>query len=158
MSEDYIGKRACIIGEMRSYNLRCEDRAKLILSVFAKEIDIVDEDFTVENNNIIFLNGYICKEPILRVTPESDRRIADVLLAVNRKYDKSDYIPSICWGANAKFASRLNVGTNVKAIGRIQSREYIKKDDPNREVHTSYEVSISRIDLVETKEENKNEI
>lgn len=140
-----IGDKLSIFGQFRSYNKMDGGRNKLMLTVFAKEITSIDED---ENPNIIFLTGFICKEPIYRTTPFG-REICDVLIAVNRAYNKSDYIPCIAWGRNARFVRDLAVGDKVELSGRIQSREYQKKiDETISETRTAYEVSISAITLV----------
>ena len=135
-------------GQFRSYNKHEDGKNHLILSVFVCEIEVLSEEDDRENKpNQIYLDGYICKEPIYRMTPLG-REIADILLAVNRAYGKSDYIPCICWGRNARFAGKLAVGEHVAVWGRIQSREYIKRlDDGTKEKRTAYEVSASRIEL-----------
>ena len=127
-------------GQFRSYNKPDGDRKHLILSVFASEIEVLEDEHTEEQQ--IYLNGYICKQPIYRTTPLG-REIADVLLAVNRPHVKSDYIPCICWGRNAAYVAELPVGTNIEVVGRIQSRQYIKRlSDTESESRTAYEVSI----------------
>ena len=118
-----------IIGQIRSYNNfdSNNNKAKLILTVFAQNINFDLYDFNNNNNfNQVFLNGYICKKPIYRKTPLG-REITDILLAVNRSYNKSDYIPCIAWGQNARLTSKLNIADNIKLTGRLQSREYQKK-------------------------------
>lgn len=143
---DWLGECVKIEGQFRSYNKREENRTRLILSVFAEEFEQM-KDFTY-NDNIICLVGYVCKEPIYRKTPLG-REIADVLVDVNRPYGKSDYIPCITWGRNARYSSRYEIGTKVKVIGRIQSREYYKKlADGTREdeVRIAYEVSVGKIE------------
>ena len=124
VNESHIGERIMAKGQFRSYNKHEETRNRLILSVFVREIETIDEDDAEEENrpNQIYLDGYICKAPVYRMTPLG-REIADVLLAVNRAYGKSDYIPCICWGRNARFAGKLQVGEHVAIWGRIQSRE-----------------------------------
>ena len=153
VTTDHQGKLVCVNGSFRSYNRHDEYKNRLVLSVFASEISFIDE---IEDNykaNQIYLDGYICKEPVYRKTPLG-REIADLLLAVNRPYGKSDYIPCIVWGRNARFTSQLAVGTSVKLKGRIQSREYIKRyEDGTEEQRTAYEVSVSRIEVVEMEEE-----
>ena len=119
---------------------------RLVLSVFARELEILDSDYDEDAANQIFLDGYICKEAIYRKTPLG-REIADLLVAVNRSYGKSDYIPCICWGRNARFASTFEVGTHVQIWGRIQSRDYVKKlSETQVEQRTAYEVSVSKIE------------
>ena len=137
-----IGTKIEIKGQFRSYNNYSGEGSKLILTLFAREIRYADCDC----DNEIFLNGYICKPAIFRTTPFG-REIADVLLAVNRAYGKSDYIPCIAWGRNAKFVETLPVGTNIKIWGRMQSRKYQKKiDEENVVEKTAYEVSISKLE------------
>ena len=143
-----------IQGQFRSYNNFSNVGSRLILTVFVKEIDFLDEPELTQNPNQIFLNGYICKPPVYRTTPFM-REIADILLAVNRSYNKSDYIPCIAWGRNAKYAESLPVGANLKVWGRIQSREYQKKiGEDEFETKTAFEISISKL---EAGEENTEE-
>lgn len=135
-----------IEGQFRSYNKHEEGKNRLVLSVFAREVNILS-DFEGNDTNSITLFGYICKPPVYRKTPLG-REIADILLAVNRPYGKSDYIPCICWGRNARFASDLSVGTGLDVQGRIQSREYLKKiSEDETEKRVAYEVSVSKIDI-----------
>lgn len=147
-----------IQGQFRSYNKITDGRSKLVLSIFAKEIEESDDEELLTLNDSTFV-GYICKEPIYRKTPLG-REIADVLVAVNRSYKKSDYIPCILWGRNAKFCETLAVGTMVKLNGRIQSRIYEKKaEDGTCISKIAYEVSIAKFSVAENKdEENKEEI
>ena len=127
VEKSHIGEKVLAKGQFRSYNKHEENKNRLILSVFVREIEVIDAVDDKENKpNQIYLDGYICKEPIYRMTPLG-REIADLLLAVNRPYGKSDYIPCICWGRNARFASAFEVGEHVQVMGRIQSREYMKK-------------------------------
>ena len=145
VGKDYSGQLVSINGQFRSYNRHEEQKNRLILSVFAREIEFLEEVPGGFESNQIFLDGYICKEPVYRKTPLG-REIADVLLAVNRPYGKSDYIPCVLWGRNARYANNFKVGEHVYAWGRIQSREYVKKiDDENSETRTAYEVSVSKI-------------
>jgi single-stranded DNA-binding protein len=147
VTQDYTGEYVEVYGQFRSYNRHDEQKNRLILSVFAREIAFIDEEPDGAKTNTIFLDGYICKMPIYRKTPLG-REIADLLLAVNRPYGKSDYIPCICWGRNARFASGFEVGEHVQVCGRIQSREYIKKITENEtERRIAYEVSVSKIDI-----------
>ena len=149
VNEDYKGRNLCITGQFRSYNRHEEKKNKLVLSVFAREIEFVDVIEESSKTNQIYLDGYICKEPIYRKTPLG-REIADLLLAVNRPYGKSDYIPCICWGRNARFANSFEVGTRCSIWGRIQSREYMKKiSDEMVEKRVAYEVSVNKLDLVD---------
>ena len=146
---DYKGMYIVVNGQFRSYNRHEERKNKLVLSVFAREIDFVDEIGENTKSNQIYLDGYICKEPVYRKTPLG-REIADLLLAVNRPYGKSDYIPCICWGRNARFASNFEVGARCAVWGRIQSREYMKKiSDEQLEKRVAYEVSVSKMELIE---------
>ena len=144
---DYIGQLVYISGQFRSFNRHEERNNRLVLSVFARELEILDPDCDEDAGNQIFLDGYICKEAIYRKTPLG-REIADLLVAVNRSYGKSDYIPCICWGRNARFAAGFEVGTHVQIWGRIQSRDYVKKlSETQVEQRTAYEVSVSKIEI-----------
>lgn len=149
VSEDYTGRFVSVTGQLRSYNKQYGEKKRLVLSVFAQEFDLLGEDVSINNDNHIFLDGYICKQPIYRKTPLG-REIADVLLAVNRPYGKSDYIPCICWGRNSRYVGKLNVGEHCSVTGRIQSRIYIKTlDDGSTEERTAYEVSVNKMEVVE---------
>ncbi len=149
VKQDYKGKFVEILGQFRSYNRHEESKNKLVLSVFAREIKMVDELSENAKPNHIFLDGFVCKPPIYRKTPLG-REIADVLLAVNRPYGKSDYIPCICWGRNARFAETFAVGGHVQIWGRIQSREYQKKlNETDFEKRVAYEVSVSKLEYLE---------
>lgn len=135
-----------IEGQFRSYNKVIDGKSKLMLTVFVRECKDNPER---NNENYIELTGYVCKPPIFRTTPFK-REIADVLIAVNRAYSKSDYIPCIAWGRNARFASRLQVGDKVSMVGRIQSREYQKLlENGEAETRVAYEISISRLNYAE---------
>ena len=137
------------IGQFRSYNRHEEMKNRLILSVFVREITFVEEELDGAKTNQIFLDGYICKQPVYRKTPLG-REIADLLLAVNRPYGKSDYIPCICWGRNARFASAFEVGEHVQVMGRIQSREYMKKiTETESQKRVAYEVSVSKLECMD---------
>jgi len=137
-------------GQLRSYNKFIDGSNKLILTVFARNIEPCIE--RSKNPNEIFLDGYICKEPIYRTTPFG-REIADVLLAVNRAYNKSDYIPTIAWGRNSRFCQTLSVGDNIKVWGRLQSREYQKKVSDIEVIRkVAYEVSISKMERAQKEE------
>lgn len=143
-----VGNLYEVIGQFRSYNKHEERKNRLVLSVFVTEMRELDEEEFVGENNIVIL-GYICKEPVYRKTPLG-REIADLLIAVNRAYGKSDYIPCIAWGRNARYASTLEVGEPVKLKGRIQSREYVKKTgEEETETRVAYELSVSQITLCE---------
>ena len=157
-----IGKNIIIEGQFRSYNSYENERNKLVLTVFAKEIKFAQdqEEFkpSKENtSNEVVLDGFICKKPIYRKTPFG-REIADILLAVNRAYNKSDYIPCIAWGRNARFCENIPVGTEVKIIGRVQSRQYEKKyEDGTSEVKIAYEVSVASLEVIDQAENTNNE-
>lgn len=149
VSKEWAGQIVRVSGQLRTYNKHEEDRNRLLLSVFVREFEVWEDD----DENTIFLNGFICKEPKYRETPLG-REIADIFIAVNRPYGKSDYIPCIVWGRNARFASGLEVGTHIQIRGRLQSREYHKKIGENEvETRVAYEVSVSRIEVVEETEE-----
>ncbi|MCI9382201.1 MAG: single-stranded DNA-binding protein [Dorea sp.] len=149
VSQDYIGEFIMVSGQFRSYNRHDEQKNRLVLSVFVREVEFIEEELDGAKTNNIFLDGYICKLPVYRKTPLG-REIADLLLAVNRPYGKSDYIPCICWGRNARFASTFEVGEHVQVIGRIQSREYIKKlSETETEKRVAYEVSVSKLECLE---------
>lgn len=148
VTQDYQGEYIQVSGQFRSYNRHEEKKNRLVLSVFAREVSFVEEENDKIKTNQIFLDGYICKMPVYRKTPLG-REIADMLLAVNRPYGKSDYIPCICWGRNARFASGFEVGGHVQVWGRIQSREYMKKlEGDMAEKRVAYEVSVSKLEYV----------
>jgi single-stranded DNA-binding protein len=141
------GTQMAIDGQLRSYNKYIDGSNKLILTVFARNISLPNEDY--KNPNQIFLDGYICKKPVYRTTPFG-REITDMLIAVNRPYNKSDYIPCIAWGRNARYSEKLNVGDRIKIWGRIQSREYQKKISEEEVItRTAYEVSISKMEVID---------
>ncbi|MBO5067715.1 MAG: single-stranded DNA-binding protein [Clostridia bacterium] len=144
-----VGVTINALGQFRSYNKLVDGKSKLMLTVFVRELL---DDAPVRNPNSIVLTGYICKPPVYRTTP-FNREIADILIAVNRSYNKSDYIPCIAWGRNARFAKNIAVGEKIAVSGRIQSREYQKKvtDDDIRTL-TAYEVSISKLAAYENAE------
>ena len=149
VTQDYTGEYIMVHGQFRSYNRHEEQKNRLVLSVFVREISFMEEEPDGTKTNSIWLDGYICKEPIYRKTPLG-REIADLLLAVNRPYGKSDYIPCICWGRNARYASNCDVGEHVRIFGRIQSREYVKKlSETQTETRIAYEVSVSKLECVE---------
>lgn len=147
VTQDYIGKYVEIRGQFRSYNQYNEEHNRLILHVFATKMEILEEeDYPI---NKIYLDGYICKPTVYRKTPLG-REISDVLLAVNRSYHKSDYIPCICWGRNARYASSLEVSSHLQMEGRIQRREYSKRiSETETESRTVYEVSVGSMKLLE---------
>ena len=158
------GNKLLIKGQFRSYNSYENEKNKLVLTVFAKDVQSVEEDEASEENEIVkkemttnevVLIGYVCKKPIYRQTPFG-REIADLLLAVNRAYNKSDYIPTIAWGRNARFCQNLEIGTQVKIVGRVQSRIYEKKyEDGTVEQKVAYEVSICSLELINQNEEEQ---
>ena len=143
-----VGSKISGYGQFRSYNKLQDGKSKLLLTVFLREIVPYDE---YANPNSIEITGYVCKEPVFRTTP-FNREISDVLLAVNRSYNKSDYLPCIAWGRNARFVRDFVVGDKVVVSGRIQSREYQKKIDDEVITRTAYEISLSKIELI--REEN----
>lgn len=144
-----VGKTINALGQFRSYNKLVDGKSKLMLTVFVRELL---EGIMVNNPNNIVLSGYICKPPVYRTTP-FNREIADILLAVNRSYNKSDYIPCIAWGRNARFAKNLAVGEKIAISGRIQSREYQKRfSEDDVKIFTAYEVSISKLCAYENAE------
>ena len=148
VTQDYWGEYIAAHGQFRSYNRHEEQKNRLVLSVFVREVEFVEEEPEGAKTNSILLDGYICKEPVYRKTPLG-REIADLLLAVNRPYGKSDYIPCICWGRNARFASGFEVGEHVQVLGRIQSREYIKKlSETETQKRIAYEVSVSKLECL----------
>lgn len=151
-----IGSQVIVEGQLRSYNKFVDGANRLILTVFARNISICEE--RSKNPNQIFLDGFICKEPVYRTTPFG-REISDMLLAVNRAYNKSDYIPTIAWGRNSRFCKALKVGDNIRVWGRLQSREYQKKvSDTDVIKKIAYEVSISKMERVSgDKNENPEE-
>lgn len=139
-----VGKNVSIKGQFRSYNKIVDNKSRLMLTVFAREVLDYDESM---NPNIIELVGYICKPPVYRTTPFK-REICDILVAVNRAYNKSDYLPCIAWGRNARYIKDAGIGTKVELVGRIQSREYQKRiNDEEIQNKTAYEISISKIIL-----------
>ena len=138
--QNYIGQTVAATGQFRSYNRHEGNRNRLLLSVFVREIEFMESFDDYTKTNLIFLDGYICKQPVYRKTPLG-REIADLLVAVNRPYGKSDYIPCIAWGRTAAELSRLPVGSVIRLTGRLQSRAYIKQLDTGREQRTAYEIS-----------------
>jgi single-stranded DNA-binding protein len=145
-----VGQDIIIEGQLRSYNKYTDGGNRLILTIFARDVSFSDEK--TKNPNQIYLDGYICKKPVYRTTPFG-REITDMLVAVNRPYNKSDYIPAIAWGRNARFSEKLNVGDHIRIWGRIQSREYQKRLTEGEVLtKTAYEVSISKMEKVEDEE------
>lgn len=160
VTKDYRGMKIEVAGQFRSYNRHEGTKNKLVLSIFVRELRFLEDDEMPEEqskSNQIFLDGYVCKPPIYRKTPLG-REIADILVAVNRPYGKSDYIPCIAWGRNARFCQNLEVGSQVKVVGRVQSRTYEKKhEDGTVETRVAYEVSIGSLEVIEEKN-NENEV
>lgn len=158
------GNKLLVKGQFRSYNSYEKEKNRLILTVFAKDIVEVEEKPEEEENemvkkdtvtNEVVLVGYICKKPIYRQTPFG-REISDLLLAVNRAYNKSDYIPCIAWGRNARFCQNIEVGTQVKVVGRVQSRQYEKKhEDGSVETRVAYEVSAGSLEIIDEDDNEK---
>lgn len=143
VSENMEGTVVKIIGNIRTYNKKIGDKSCLILNIFVRDIEQVESS---PNKNKVILDGYICKEPVFRVTPKG-REVTDLLIAVNRPYGKTDYVPSIAWGRCARYSSYFKLGDRIKVIGRLQSREYLKKISEDKEIlKTTYELSISLID------------
>lgn len=161
------GKKLLVKGQFRSYNSYENEKNRLILTVFAKDIMEVEEKEEEEESEIVrkdtitnevVLVGYLCKKPIYRQTPFG-REISDILLAVNRAYNKSDYIPCIAWGRNARFCQNLEVGSQVKVVGRVQSRTYEKKyEDGTVQTRVAYEVSVGSLEIIEEKTTEKEEV
>ncbi|MFZ5988197.1 MAG: single-stranded DNA-binding protein [Bacillota bacterium] len=154
-----VGKFIEVEGQFRSYNnYNSSDGSKLVLTVFAREINFLEDEKNIKNSNQIYLNGYICKKPIYRTTPFG-REITDILLAVNRPYNKSDYIPCISWGRNARYSSGLEVGENIKIWGRIQSREYQKKLETGEVISKiAYEVSVSKMEICSSDQKGQGDV
>lgn len=146
VNKDYKGCFLKVSGQFRSCNQKENEKQKLILFVFAREVSFLEEEPKGFESNNIFLDGYVCKKPIYRKTPLG-REITDLLLAVNRSYGKSDYIPCICWGRNARYAFSFETGEHIQLSGRIQSREYTKRiSEEECEERTAYEVSASLVE------------
>lgn len=155
---DIEGKTVEILGQFRSYNQYDEGRNRLILTIFVLELKIVEEPEIDKSKNIIFLNGYVCKNPVYRTTPFG-REITDLLVAVNRSYHKSDYIPCISWGRNARYAQHLETGDNIMVWGRIQSRTYQKRlENGETLIRVAYEMSISKMELVDENNKEDQEV
>lgn len=160
----FIGAKLQIDGQFRSYNSYDNEKNKLILTVFVKDVQFLEENQEEEEearrdvvSNEVVLDGYICKKPIYRKTPFG-REISDILLAVNRAYNKSDYIPCIAWGRNARFCQNIEVGTQVKIVGRVQSRTYEKKfEDGTSETRIAYEVSVGSLEIINEEDNQEKE-
>lgn len=146
---ELLGETVEILGQFRSYNQYDDGRNRLILTIFVLELKIVEEAEISRSKNNIFLNGFVCKNPVYRTTPFG-REITDLLVAVNRSYHKSDYIPCISWGRNARYAQHLKTGDNIMLWGRIQSRTYQKKMENGETIaRVAYEMSVSKMELVD---------
>ena len=144
--QSYLGQTIAVNGQFRSYNRHEGNRNRLLLSVFVREVEFMEGFDDYPKSNQIFLDGYICKQPVYRKTPLG-REIADLLVAVNRPYGKSDYIPCIAWGRNARFAAGFDVGGRVRVWGRVQSREYTKKlNEVDCEKRVAYEISVGKLE------------
>lgn len=154
VGNDCTGMSVTVKGQMRTFNKYTESGSKLLMFVFAQEIEFVEDEY-FDCDNCILLDGFICKPPIYRKTPLG-REITDIMIAVNRPYGKSDYIPCLAWGRNAQYAQWLEVGARLKIEGRLQSREYLKRlSDDESEVRTAYEVSIKSMKVAD--DERKGE-
>lgn len=149
VNADMTGAKVRIQGQFRSYNQHENEKNHLVLSVFVREIEVMDTEWDINGTkNEIYLNGYICKPPVYRKTPLG-RKITDLLVAVNRPYGKSDYIPCVAWGRNAHFSADFEVGTHVEIMGRVQSREYIKKfSETEFEKRVAFEMSIGKLNEI----------
>lgn len=145
ISHDYTNENVCICGQCRTYNRQEENKNTLLINIFVSEFSLEDEQYDV---NEVCLEGYICKKPTFRETPLG-RQISDCIIAVNRNYGKSDYIPCICWGRNAAYMSKMQIGDHIQLQGRIQSREYIKLIDGVEHIRTAYEVSVISFEKVD---------
>lgn len=139
----YINEPISIAGTFRSYNQHNENKNRLLLYVFVTDYEWNSGS---TDNNTAVLEGFLCKKPIYRKTPLG-REIADIILAVNRPYGKSDYIPCICWGRNARYAESLEIGAHIRASGRIQSREYSKRMGEIETKKTAYELSVGTLEI-----------
>lgn len=155
VKEEWEGVSVILRGQLRSYNQYKNDKRHLIIYVFAREFEVAPDDYDHHENHI-YLDGHLCNNPIYRITPLG-REISDLLIAVNRNYGKSDYIPCIAWGRNARFAQSLESGSHVIIEGRIQSREYHRRlPDGSKEerIRMAYEVSCTKVEVVKDEEKN----
>lgn len=150
VNEDYIGEYITVKGQFRSFNKLEDGRSHLLLYVFVRSYVFAETNADAIPYNAIHLDGFICKNPVYRKTPLG-REITDIILAVNRPYRNSDYIPCICWGRNARFVADLEIGSRLRVDGRIQSRNYFKKHEDGTiiEQRTAYEISVSNITVIE---------
>jgi single-stranded DNA-binding protein len=148
MKDIKAGSYVLIDGQIRTHNKLEDNKKKLLVFAFARDVKILTEEElrSIDNPNYVELHGFICKQPTYRKTP-LEREITDLLIAVNRTYNKSDYIPAIAWGRNAKYTGGMSIGTNIETTGRFQSRNYIKKIDGKDVPMIAYEVSINKINL-----------
>ena len=147
-----LGQRIQSRGQYRSWTQHEQGRNHLILQVFVTELSFLGRSGPAAcSRNDIYLDGYVCRDPIYRLTPRG-REIAEMLLAVGRAYNKSDYLPCICWGTNARAAQSMKSGAHVRIWGRIQSRIYHKsllpEDGGSRDYieKTAYEISVARME------------
>ena len=148
-----VGSPLCFEGQLRSYNKVIEGSGRLLITAFAQRLLNCEED--EENPNRVQLTGALCKPPSYRTTPFG-REIADLMLAVNRSYGKSDYIPCITWGRTARYAANLKIGDKVQLVGRFQSRAYQKQlADGTTLNKVAYEVSVSRLAALKTEERSE---
>lgn len=150
VSRNYSGQVIQVLGQYRSRNVCKGSKRGLCLYAFAREIFFIRPDLVdARKSNTIVLKGFVCKEPVYRETPRG-REVTDLLIAVNRPYENSDYIPCITWGRNARYAADLLVSTAIEVAGRIQSRQYQKRlEDGTAEIRVAYEVSVSQISLIQ---------
>lgn len=147
VNDSWNSRRVRVSGQFRSYNQHIDDKAKVVLNVFVEEIEEIEEMAADENE--IELIGFVCKAPTYRKTPLG-REISDLLIAVNRPYGRSDYIPCVAWGRNARYTHSFELGKKIHISGRVQSREYTKKLNENEsEIRTAYEVSIGMLEVIE---------
>ena len=131
-------------GELRSFNNHSGQGSRLVITVFARTLEKPETNLW---QNEVELCGTLCRRPGYRITPLG-REISDLMVAVHRHYGRSDYLPCIVWGQNARRAASCSVGDRVHLLGRMQSRDYVKTLDGKTEVHTAYEVSVSDIELL----------
>lgn len=147
VNDSWNSRRVRVSGQFRSYNQHIDDKSKVVLNVFVEEIEEIEEMAADENE--IELIGFVCKAPTYRKTPLG-REISDLLIAVNRPYGRSDYIPCVAWGRNARYTHSFELGKKIHISGRVQSREYTKKLSENEsEIRTAYEVSIGMLEVIE---------
>ena len=139
----FAGGRFLVEGQIRSFNSRAESGRRLIISVFAESVTTTEQP----PQNDAVLTGTICKPPIYRRTPLG-REICDVMLAVPRQYQRTDYIPCILWGRSAQEAASALPGSKLHVTGRLQSRDYIKVIDGESFTRTAYELSVTEAEFL----------